>query len=594
MNPKRFAVYPLLASLMLSGCVSPELSRGTDSFAKNAVESADKHTSRLIEQTDNAMAARDRAAFVNRPYLAGKSIALSPQAKLPLALQKNVKTALMFPGRRISLAAAAEQITLATGIPVVISPDVYLPADALLPRNQKLDEGSGAAPGVAAIPSAVPVGPGRVAAGPLPPLSSAVNGGLSAAGYSGSVMDTPLDVSIQREEMFLPQTLDLIGTRLGVNWSYDAKKGVIRIYRMVTRTWTVPIKPGQMSYNTVFDGSTAQSNNPNALNTQSDKPGNKSEAQGLSEMTSLLNDIQTVMTRSGSVSGNVTTGTVTLTDTRDAVDRSDNIISVNRAILSKLITFHVRVVQVTRNRQGQLGIDWQAALTKALNNVPGFVLSATSPATLVSTSSVGQLGAKITSGQFSGTQAVVSALAELGTVASTDDIPMQVQNRHSVYYANVNQFTYVSQTTPATATAGGTGGVPGITTSTDQVGLKFLIYASATDDNNIALTLSLGNSALNGPIQTFTSGSGANQQSVQEVNKTKRDASTDAIVRNGGIVVLTAHDHNDTQFTKRTLGDKIPLLAGGSENGSSSRTTTLYIISASVRDMGAGQTLQGL
>jgi type IVB pilus formation R64 PilN family outer membrane protein len=577
---------------MLSGCVSPELTHGTDTFAKNATGTADKLSSRLVERTDDATAARDRAAFVNHPYLAGKSIALSPQAKLPLALQANVKTALMFPGHRISLATAAEQITLATHVPVVIAPDVYLPAGALLPRNQKLDDGNGEAQ---AFPSASPIGQGRIGAGPLPSLSSALNGGLSSAGYSGPPsVDTPQDVDIQREEMPLPQTLDLIATRLGVNWSFDAKKGVIRIYRMVTRTWSVPIKPGLMSYNTVFDSSTAQSNNPSALTTQSDKPGNKSEAQGLSEMTSLLNDIQTVMTRSGSVSGNIATGTVTITDTRDAVDRAENIVNMNRAILSKLITFHVRVIQITRNNSGQLGVDWNAALTKALSSVPGFALSATSPATLVTTTAVGTLGAKITSGQFSGTQAVVSALAELGTVASTDDIPLQVQNRHSVYYDNVNQFTYVSQTTPATATAGGTGGVPGITTSTDQVGLKFLIYASATDDNNIALTLSLGNSSLNGPIQTFTSGTGSNQQSVQEVNKTKRDASTDAIVRNGGIVVLTAHDHNDTQYDKRTLGYKVPLLAGGSENASSTRTTTLFVISASIRDMGAGQTNQGL
>jgi hypothetical protein len=422
----------------------------------------------------------------------------------------------------------------------------------------------------------------------MPTLENAV--GLVSAGYSGvPTPDTPQDVDIQRDEMPLSQTLDLIASRLGVSWEYDSKKGVIRIYRMQTKTWLLPIKPANSGYDTVFDTSISQSNNPNALNnTTVAKPGNKSQADNINEMTSMLNDIQTVMTRSGSVSGNVADGTITLTDTKDAVERADRIIAVHRAILSKLISFHIRVVQVTRSNSGQRGVDWQALLTKALNNVPGFILTAASPATLTTTAA-GSLGLNITSGQFSGTQAVVNALSEIGDVVASDDIPLEVQNRHSLYYDNVNQFSYVSQTTPATATAGGTGGTPGLTTSMDQVGLRFLIYATATDDNNIAITVSLGNSALNGPLQTFTSGSGANQQSVQTVNKNAYDSSTDGIVRNGGITILTAHQHIQMQTDNRRLGKDIPLIAGGSDNDQSTRTTTLFVISASIRDMSAGQ-----
>ncbi|ACD21529.1 hypothetical protein [Paraburkholderia phytofirmans] len=592
MKAIRLALIPALAAASLTGCIDPQLSKGIPKAANEQTDAAKQLSDRVVQQIDNAREVRRRNAFVDHPYLAGKSVALSPTANLPLALRKDVKTALMFPGKRVKLAVAAEQINLATGINVVISPDVYLPQAALLPRAQKLDDaGSSGAAAPGAIPSAAPVGGGRIAAGPLPPLDSAVGsgGGLVSASYTATPsLDTPDDVDIQRDEMPLSQSLDLISSRLGVNWSYDSKKGVIRIYRMQTKTWALPVKPGSMSYNTQFDTSTAQSNNPNALNGVNEKNANKSEATNVNEMTAMLNDIQTVMTRSGSVSGNVADGTITLTDTKDAVDRAEGIINFHRALLNKLVSYHIRVVQITRSNAGQLGVDWQALLTKALNNVPGFIISSTSPLTLT-TAAAGSLTTKITSGQFSGTQAVVNAIAQLGYTVSTDDIPMQVQNRHSGYYDNVNQFSYVSQTTPAASTVGGTGGTPGITTSMDSVGLKFLIYGTVTDDNNISISVSMDNSALNGPIQTFTSGQGANQQSVQEVDKNKYGASTDGIVRNGGIIVLAAHDRTQLQSQRSALGYKIPMLAGGSVNDSDSRTTTLFVISASIRDMGAGQ-----
>jgi type IVB pilus formation R64 PilN family outer membrane protein len=583
----RFALVPFVVAISLTGCIDPKLTKGISHTVDQASESAQRLTDSVVQQTDNAKTLRHRTAFVDHPYLAGKSVALSPTANLPMALRANVKTALMFPGKRVKLAVAAEQITLATGIHVVISPDVYLPQAALLPRAQKLDDDKSASAG--SIPSAAPVGGGRIAAGPLPSLDSVTGGGLVSAGYSSMPsIDTPDDVDIQRDEMPLPQSLDLIASRIGVNWEYDQQQGIIRIFRMVTKTWILPVKPASMAYNTQFDTGTAQSNNPNALQTTNDKNGNKEEATNVNEMTSILNDVQTVMTRSGSVSGNVADGTVTITDTKDAVDRAESIIDIHRAILSKLVTLHIRVVEITRSNNGQLGVDWQALLTKAFNNVPGIVLSSTSPLTLT-TAAAGTIGLNITSGQFSGTQAVVNALSQLGTTYSSDDIPMQIQNRHSAYYDNVNEFSYVSQTTPAASTVGGTGGTPGITTSMDAVGLKFLVYSAVTDDNNIDLTVSMGNSALNGPIQTFTSGTGANQQSVQEVNKNKYDASTDGIVRNGGIIILTAHNHIQQQDQTSTLGNNIPMIAGGSRNAQDTRTTTLFVISASVRDMRAGQ-----
>lgn len=584
MTKNHFVLLPLVASLLLSGCMSPQLMQGTRDMVSNAMAESDAAVQQQIQQIENGKEDRRKKAFVSRPYLAGKSVALSPTANLPLALQKGVKTGLAFPNKRVNVNAAAEQITLATKIPVVIAPDVYLPRSALLPRAQKIDDGT------AQPPAAVAVGQSRISAGPMPPLSSLTGTsgtGLVASGYVGP--ESAMDVEIEQGEMPLNEVLDLLSTRLGVNWAYDQKKGVINIYRMVTKTWLLPIKAGNASFTTEYINNTQQTNNQNALqnNTQLDKSAVKAEAQNLNEMKSIIDDIQTVMTRAGNANGNVTQGTVTMTDTKDAVERAESIVNFHRTQLSKMVMLHARLVTVTVNDSGELGVDWQAILTKALNRAPGFILTSTSPLSLVS-ANAGSLTGQITSGSFTGTQAAVQALSTVGNTASSDDIPIAVQNRHTSYYNNRVRFSYVSATTPATATAGGTGGTPGLTTAQDQVGLKMMVYASVTNNNAVAVTVSIDNSVLNA-IEPFTSGQGANQQTVQNPKTSGQGVTTDAIIRNGGMTVLTVFDSNTAQYDQRKLSHNAPMVLGGSVTASKQRSTTLLVISASIKDTDAGQ-----
>ncbi len=272
---KALVVMPLVAALTLSGCVSPTLERQTKGTVEDNTRLQVEGRQQLLDQILNSQKVRERDEMVNAPFLAGKAVALNREVVLPLALRKNVKVEVMFPGRRVTLPVAAERITLATGIPVKIDSDVYLPASALLPKGQAGDDAKGALAGQAAggrAGGSLPLAAGGK--GVLPPIPTATEGLGGLQGYSGAAsIDTPMDVQFEPGEMALSKTLDLISTRLGINWNYDDQKGVIRFYRMVTKTWLLPVKPGSMSYTTAFKGSTMQSNNSNALNTQAQGSG---------------------------------------------------------------------------------------------------------------------------------------------------------------------------------------------------------------------------------------------------------------------------------------------------------------------------------
>lgn len=584
-NLKTLVTLPLVAALMLSGCVSPTLERQTKGAVEDATASQEAGRQQLIDQIVNSRKARAQNEMVDAPFLAGKTVALSREITLPPALQKNVKTDIMFPGRHVSLAVAAERITLATGIPVKIDNDVYLPASALLPRSQASDEvksalpGAGGAAGAAGAKSAI-----------LPPIPGASEGLAGLQGYSGAAaVDTPMDVEFEPGEMPLSRTLDLIATRLGVNWSYDDQKGVIRFYRMVTKTWLLPIKPGSMSYTTAFSQGTMQTNNSNAINGSNQQPDSpiKSEAQNVSEVNSVKQSIETIMTRAGAISVDPSLGAITLTDTKDAVDKAEDIIKFEKGVLSKMVLIRLQMIQVTTNDNGQAGVNWNAVMTKALQSIPGFQLSSISPVSLIGQSggvnNTGSIGLNITSGAFNGTSAILQALAEVGRVSTSTEIPLSIQNRHGMYYNVRSTYSYVSATTPATSTVGGTGGVPGITTSQDQVGFKLMLYPSVTTRDSIDLTVSIDQSTLES-LQTFTSGSGSNAQSVQLPDTNGEGATIDAIVHNGGTLILTGFEQKQNQYDRRTLAPGAPLITGGSETAQGQRTTTIIILSAAVQD----------
>lgn len=591
----------ILVCSTLAGCVSPTL-------LNDVRRTTDTTTAQVTQTTEDLYARirRDRAAVeaeqdVDRPFLAGKRVPVARNVTLPVALRDDVDTVVIFKERTMSLAVAAQRVQMATGIPVKIEADVYLPPNLLLPRSlgtQALQQLRTQQPGQAGA-----INPISQGLGPAPALNSPLPTALTAGGASGvtqstALLETPLNVEFRNsEKMPLASMLDLIATRLGINWEYNTEKGVVRFYRLVTKTWQLPMAGGTSSFTTEFKQS-AQGNSSgggggaggggSGQSAQIDAAA-KAEIKEQNDLEGIKASILPALTMVGNPELNPATGVLTLRDTKEAVDAADEIIRRQIAIYSRVVTLKFQMIDLTVSDSGEAGIDWNVVLTKALQNVPGFTVNALSPATLVS-SAAGGVGVGITSGGFNGTQAIVNALKQYGTVTSGLTIPVSMRNRHGFQYNNRRTFSYASGSTPATTTAGGTGGIPGIVTSTATVGFKLAAYADATSRDDVNLTIALDQSKQDGPLEKFTSGSGDNQQSVQTINIVgKGIPKQDIIVRNGQTVLMTALDQDDTANTRRTLGESLPMILGGSQTVSKTRTFTLLLATVMVQDHGEGK-----
>lgn len=247
-----------------------------------------------------------------------------------------------------------------------------------------------------------------------------------------------------------------------------------------------------------------------------------------------------------------------------------------------MVLLRVQTVQITTTDTGESGVDWNALLTKALAHIPAFSLSAVSPASLVS-SNAGTLGLNIMSGAGSGTQAIIRALAEIGRVQTSTELPLSTRNRHAISYNVRNTFSYVSNTTPGVASISGGGSTPGIQTAQDSTGLKLVLFPNATNKDSVMLTLSLDQSVLQS-LQTFVSGSGSSAQSVQLPNVNGEGSTQEVPIKNGQTLILTGFDRVNSQYDRRTMGDGAPLALGGSLTQSRTRTTTIVLVSAVIRD----------
>ncbi len=181
--------------------------------------------------------------------------------------------------------------------------------------------------------------------------------------------------------------LDLIATRLGINWEYNASKGVIRFYRLTTKMWQLPMKAGTSSFTTEFKQSAQGGSNANVGGggqaTQIDAAV-KSEAKELDDMDGIRKSIEPALTIVGRAELNPATGILTLKDTKEAVEAADEIVRKQVAIYSRMVYVKFQTIDFTVTDNGEAGADWNAVLTKALEHIPSFTFTALSPASIVS------------------------------------------------------------------------------------------------------------------------------------------------------------------------------------------------------------------
>lgn len=538
----------LAAAGIVSGCADyQEMQRTVDS---NVVT-----TTKRIQQAKAQMPINNRdtrSPYVRRsskPFFASTSVPKSTSENLP---PEFARVTINLPGR-FTLAQAAQTIIETTGLPVTLSEDINL-----VPQQQKDAQAAtqNAQQTEADIAQKYPI----------------------VLGYT----DTPL-----------ANILDEIGAAAGgLSWEYN--NGRINFYRFITKT--IPLNvPSYDPVSNISIGMTSQMQTGSNSVASSASTGTSNSAFSTNFTSTMkawdeaVSGIKNgILSPSGRVVDSRTAQTITITDGRRQVEQAEHFIAELNKTYLRQIAMHIEVISLTQTKQSEFGVNWALVLSKvnALtgNNIQFTIASPTGIAD-PNAASAGVKIIKQVNGQldWTGSQAFFTALNTVGVVSKRNSYDTIAMNRRITPIASLRNTTYLAQTTPATATAGGTGGVPGLTPGNISYGFSLSMIPSITADNSMVLDFGLLQSDLVALVSK-TSGTGVNQQTIELPDVIAQQLVQSLKLNTGETMVISGLEQDSNQYDKRTLGKDWSPALGGMFNGNTGRQTLIVMITPIVVD----------
>jgi len=494
MTKYRTQFLAVCASFLLGGCAVSQ--KEVTQIKDEKVSS----TSAVIAESKRLQKQEGRLTKIDSNYLGNGGIEMTSAALLPNSFFKTISLRSKGGGFG-TVAQAARNISLATGIPVRVNSDV----DLVQTSTQN-----------------------------TPVNSAPVLGPLSVPGD----IDQPINVvasSIPNNNVAKPIRLDFQGTLLGyvrdvantsgIEWEYT--EGAIHFFRMVTKTFNLSnASPGDIdmadSMNKGGSATTGQVGGQGGSgSTGSFSSASSVGVKGRYSFWSLFKEqLTNAKSSSGRISINEGTGTITVTDTKDAVSRIEKMIQRENAILGRQVSVDVRVIKVDVNKSSETGVNLNQIYS--MFNSAGAIsksLALVAPSTLT-TAAAGTLTFAIENpaSRFSGSVAALQALNSFGNVVSDNTSTVVTSNRVPAMTGQFVTKGFLAQTTPAAggAVAGGSG-VPGLTPGAVTTGSFLRVLPTIRDNNTVLLNLSVDLSDLLG-LGSATTGQGATLQQIQWAN----------------------------------------------------------------------------
>lgn len=523
------------------------------------------------------------AKRANAPWIGSRTVPVLSDSSLPPVFNETFALDFDGYGNKIPLAMVAERLTRMSGIPVRVKQDVY---------GTKQD---GARP--IAVPQAVPVAVGQSpqVGAPIPIKGGAVAPGASGVlqpAFSGNMTQsfgmnssTDMDAVSMKWKGSLAGYLDHVTGLLNLSWSY--RDGVVVIERFISESFEISAFGGTQDYKMGIAGGN-ESSSGGGFGAASASLDVK-ESGKLAILDSLKKTVETiVLPTGGTVTLNEGSGRFTVSAPKDVLAKVRDLLQHEDAALRRQAIVQFDIYSVTNKSNDEYGVDWTGFLTELMKTWNGTLKA---PASLVSTSAAAMrytLSAtpdenvaqsfKNTAARYGGSTALLQALHQLGDSAQYKPISLIASNRQWARKTNLRNTGYVSETTPSTSSAAGSG-APGLKTSTVTSGDKILVQPAIMDDGTIYVRFGVSLTDLVG-LFDVSAGEGATLQRVQTPETSGTDDQGTIRLNPGEAMVITGLSRRVATSDRNALGEDVPFIAGGSQKRSLRREDFLIVVRA--------------
>lgn len=553
----RFIMF-LAGCALLAGCAASQQMQA----------SLDTEAASLHQQRADALASKARPADqvvqrVGGAWIGGGVLPSNRSRALPAYTQSFTYTF----GDRVGISKIAERITLITGIPVRLAPDVFMSTRALLSNAGQMGM-----PNQGAVPAV--------------PAAAGIN---AAAAYQQDPTDgTGYDAAFKGPyKGSLAGFLDLVCAR-GLSWEFRAESNTLYISRLVTRTFVYRAptlttaasnvtlgKSGNVTTGTSGAGATTSSTGTGSY----DGTLKTTTSVDMSAWASLAKDIDAVKSPVGHYSIAKESNTVVVTDLPEVVDKVGAIIERRNQSARRQVNVTLEIINVTTTSESDFGVDWALVGQRLTGLAPEWSISFTSPASVVS-SSVGTLAYKVLDGKggsanprsLSGSSALIKALNQVGKANALLRTRRLAANNQPTSFSLTDQGSYICGTTPAASTIGGTtGGSVGITQCTYTVGYTLTLTLTVQDNGRMAVQGSFDFSELKKLADQVSAGQLVQQPLITDL----ADILQASEVKSGETLIMTALEKRTGSYDKRGLAEGGSL---GSFSGSSAVQSIIVLL----------------
>lgn len=466
----------------------------------------------------------------------------------------------------VSIMEFAQIVTRWCGIPVRVTPDAIEAIESGAARGTAL----GGAPGVAGAP---------MAAAPGMPVQPGMAGGMANFASTQSLISRTVDITHSGD---IDSLLDVVTAKFGLSWKRE--DGRITIYNFDTQTFhlyafgsnndIVAESTAGTTMASGISGSVAGAGGTGA-GSMSGQTGATQSAK-ITIKTSIWDDIKNAVNTIKSPKGTCTTapstGTITCTDTGEGLRRVGAYVRSENINLTKQVLFHVKILSVTFKNNDALGVSWSAVYETLKNK---YSIKLASSFNAPTGSAQGTFSVLDNSGsRWQGSDAVISALSEFGTVAVEREPSIPTLNLQAapVQVADVDSFIPGS-TTQTTASVGSTTSLQ-IGSVTTGFAMMLLPYVLPNGGDQMLLHFSLTLSALD-DIRKVTVGTAYAEAPIVKlpINSVQK-----VRLRSGQTLMLTGFDQNTQSTNRRGVGSPGNWMFGGGLSSNGTRSALVVLI----------------
>nr|WP_310615777.1 PilN family type IVB pilus formation outer membrane protein [Pantoea cypripedii] len=460
----------------------------------------------------------------------------------------------------ISLPELGQRVTALCGIRVSITPDAFGALNSSASGNVITSQVSGNLP-APDDNGRVPLSQmGRVSTQPTVAQSSqALIRGLK---YQGDIRGL----------------LDMAASAMGLSWRSDSSG--VYFYLQDTRTFQLVILNTKVNSSASINsgsGNQLGSSGGTTGGATGDISSNQKTDYGMN--SDMYADIrktieQMVTPKAGRFWLSDATGTLSVTDTPDVLDRIGRYVEYQNKVLSRQVQLNVQIVSVNQTRNEQMGLDW-GLVYKSLQNVGASLTGSMANAS----SSAGSAGISIldtatgNAAKFSGSSMLIKALSEQGNVSMALNQTDPTANLTPVAY-QLSKSTGMLSSSSSTATAN-VGVTSTMTTTTVTTGLFMTMLPFIQENGDVQLQFAF--SYTSPPdIKSFISRDGNTRNDTA-------DTSTEGLarkvnLRSGETLVLTGSEQQNLSTDKQGTFTPGNFILGGGQTGTRGRTTLVIMI----------------